>query len=86
MFYLTSIENDIIEFQSSIIKNPFENYPMKKKFDYNIKEVVFNNKSLKNSGYTYKFDSENYNSDIEKWGRINLWWGRRNKGYETMVA
>ena len=81
-----NIENDIIEFQSSIIKNPFENYPMKKKFDYNIKEVVFNNKSLKNSGYTYKFDSENYNSDIEKWGRINLWWGRRNKGYETMVA
>ena len=34
------VENDIIEFQSLIIKNPLEKYPLKKKFDYNIKDVV----------------------------------------------
>ena len=80
------VENDIIEFQSLIIKNPLEKYPLKKKFDYNIKDVLFNNKKLKNSGFTYQFDSENYKNDVRAWGIKAIWWGRRNKGYETMVA
>ena len=80
-----NIESDIIEFQSMIIKNPFEKYPVKKKFNYNIKDVLFNNQKLKNSGYTYQFNSENYKSDIKKWCTINLWWGRRNRGYEVKV-
>jgi putative methyltransferase len=80
-----SVESDIIEFQSTIIKNPLENYPIKKKFNHNIKEVLFNNKSLKNTGYIYQFDSENYKSDIKKWCTINMWWGRRNREYEVEV-
>ena len=79
------VENDIIEFQSSIIKNPLEKYPMKKKFNYNIKDVLFNNKKLKNSGYTYQFDSENYKNDVREWCIKAIWWGRRNKGFETVV-
>lgn len=79
------VENDIIEFQSSIIKNPLEKYPMMKKFDYNIKDVLFNNQKLKNSGYTYQFDSENYKNDVREWGTKAIWWGRRNKGFETVV-
>ena len=80
-----TVEDDIITFQSSIIKNPLEKYPMKKKFDYNIKDVLFNNKKLTNSGYTYQFDSENYKNDVREWGTKAIWWGRRNKGFETVV-
>jgi radical SAM superfamily enzyme YgiQ (UPF0313 family) len=79
------VENDILEFQSMIIKNPFEKYPIKKKFNHNIKDVLFNNKKLTNSGYTYQFDSENYNNDVRDWGTKAIWWGRRNKGFETVV-
>jgi len=79
------VENDIIEFQSSIIKNPLEKYPMMKRFDYNIKDVLFNNKKLTNSGYNYQFDSENYKNDVREWGTKAIWWGRRNKGFETVV-
>ena len=52
---------------------------------YFIKDVLFNNQKLKNSGYTYQFDSENYKSDIKKWCTINMWWGRRNREYEVEV-
>ena len=80
------VRNNIIEFQSSIINNPLEKYPIKKKFDYNIKDVLFNNKKLKNSGYTYQFDSENYENDVREWCTKAIWWGRRNKGFETRVV
>ena len=58
---------------------------MRKKFDYNIKDVLFNNQKLKNSGYNYQFDSENYKNDVREWGTKAIWWGRRNKGFETVV-
>ena len=80
-----TVEDDIITFQSSIIKNPLEKYPMMKKFNYNIKDVLFNNKKLTNSGYTYQFDSENYKNDVREWCTKAIWWGRRNKGFETVV-
>ncbi len=80
-----TVKNDIIEFQSLIIKNPLEKYPIKKKFNHNIKDVLFNNQKLKNSGYTYQFDSENYKNDVREWGTKAIWWGRRNKGFETVV-
>ena len=80
-----TVEKDIIEFQSSIINNPLEKYPMKKKFNYNIKDVIFNEQKLKNSGYTYQFDSENYKNDVREWCTKAIWWGRRNKGFETVV-
>ena len=44
-----------------------------------------NNKKLKNSGFTYQFDSENYKNDVREWGTKAIWWGRRNKGFETVV-
>ena len=58
---------------------------MKKKFNYNIKDVIFNEQKLKNSGYTYQFDSENYKNDVREWCTKAIWWGRRNKGFETVV-
>ena len=58
---------------------------MMKRFDYNIKDVLFNNKKLTNSGYNYQFDSENYKNDVREWGTKAIWWGRRNKGFETVV-
>ena len=81
-----SLLQDLLLFQKMICTNPFEQYPKKVPFNFNIKEVIFENKPIKNGGHTYEFNSENYNSDVKKWCTINMWWGRRNRGYETSVT
>ena len=78
--------DDIILYQKNIVKSPYEKYPKKVYFNYNISDVIFNNQKLKNGGHEYTFESENYNGDVEKWARFNLWWGRRNKSFEAKVV
>lgn len=78
--------DDIIRFQQYVIKDPFQKYPKKVPFNHNIKDVLLNNQKLKNSGYNYQFDSEDYDGDIKKWCTLNLWWGRRNRAYEVNVS
>tara|TARA_Y100001973_G_C5207196_1_gene342453 strand:- start:2010 stop:3932 length:1923 start_codon:yes stop_codon:yes gene_type:complete len=78
--------DDLLVFQKMISTNPFEQYPKKVPFNFNIKEVIFENKPIKNGGHTYEFNSENWDSDVKQWCTINMWWGRRNRGYETSVT
>jgi hypothetical protein len=78
--------DDIIRFQQYVIKDPFQKYPKKVPFNHNIKDVLLNNQKLKNSGYNYQFNSEDYDGDIKKWCTLNLWWGRRNRAYEVNVS
>jgi len=81
-----SLLEDLLLFQKMICSNPFEQYPKKVPFNFNIKEVIFENKPIKNGGHTYEFNSENWDSDVKKWCTINMWWGRRNRQYETSVT
>jgi len=76
---------DIVKFQQAIVKDPFENYPKKLSFNYNLKEVIYDSKPIKNGGHTYEFQSENYDGDVKDWAQTNIWWGRRNRAYETKV-
>jgi len=82
---LNLLEN-LLLFQKNICSSPFTQYPKKESFDFNLNEVIFQNKPIKNGGYTYEFDSKNYDSDVKKWCTINMWWGRRNRGYEAQVT
>ncbi|MAH50852.1 hypothetical protein CMI37_33860 [Candidatus Pacearchaeota archaeon] len=79
------VEDDILNFQHLFVSNPFQTYPVKKEFNYNIKDVLFENKTLKNSGYQYTFDNKNYNSDLKKWCKEMMWWGRRNMQHQSKV-
>tara|TARA_R100000734_G_scaffold18415_1_gene15335 strand:- start:1040 stop:2962 length:1923 start_codon:yes stop_codon:yes gene_type:complete len=81
-----TLVDDLILFQSSISTSPFEKYPKKVPFNFNIKEVIYDNKPIKNGGHTYEFNSENWDSDVKKWCTINMWWGRRNRRYETSIT
>ena len=81
-----SLVDDLILFQSNISTSPFEKYPKKVPFNFNIKEVIYDNKPIKNGGHTYEFNSENWDSDVKKWCTINMWWGRRNRRYETSIT
>lgn len=81
-----SLLEDLLLFQKMICSNPFEQYPKKVPFNFNIKEVIYENKPIKNGGHTYEFDATNWDSDVKKWCTINMWWGRRNRAYETSVT
>ena len=48
-------------------------------------EKEVKNKTLKNSGYQYTFDNKNYNSDLKKWCKEMMWWGRRNMQHQSKV-
>jgi len=82
----SNLLENLLLFQKNICSSPFTQYPKKESFDFNLNEVIFQNKPIKNGGYTYEFDSKNYDSDVKKWCTINMWWGRRNRGYEAQVT
>jgi hypothetical protein len=80
-----SLLDDVIKFQKLILKSPYKNYPIQETFNYNLNDVVYKSKPIKNGGHTYEFQSENYNGDVRDWAQKNIWWGRRNRAYETKV-
>jgi hypothetical protein len=78
--------DDIIRFQQYVIKDPYQTYPKKVPFNFNLKDILYESKPIKNNGYTYQFDSENYNNDVKEWCTRTIWWGRRNREYEVTVS
>ena len=78
--------DDIIRFQQYVIKDPFQKYPTKALFNFNLKDIVYESKPIEDTGYTYQFDSENYKNDVIEWCTKNIWWGRRNRAYEVTVS
>ena len=81
----SQVEDDILDFQRIFVCNPNTEYPIKKNFHYNIKDVLFENKELKNSGYEYTFENKNYQKDFLKWCKEMMWWGRRNMQHQSKV-
>ena len=79
------VEDEILDFQRIFVCNPNTEYPIKKDFHYNIKDVLFENKELKNSGYEYTFENKNYQKDFLKWCKEMMWWGRRNMQHQSKV-
>ena len=77
--------DDIIEFQLNKISTPNRKYPYKKKFNFNLNDVM-NGKKVMNGGHEYTFNHKNYNKDITTWATEVLWWGRKNKSYEVDIV
>ena len=76
--------DDIIKFQINKTSTPNIQYPHKKKFSFNLNDVM-NGKKVMNGGHEYTFTHKNYNKDITTWATEVLWWGRKNKGYEVSI-
>jgi hypothetical protein len=77
--------DDIIKFQLNKVSTPNREYPYKKKFNFNLDEVM-NGKKVMNGGHEYTFNHKNYNKDITTWATEILWWGRKNKSYEVDIV
>ena len=77
--------DDVIQFQINKISTPNREYPYKKKFNFNLNEVM-SGKKVKNGGHEYTFNHKNYNKDITTWATEILWWGRKNKSYEVDIV
>ena len=70
------IIDELIKYQDYAILDPNREYPAIVNFNYNIHDVIFNNK-LKEGKNKLMFDGKNYNGDLFEWGKETLWWGRR---------
>ena len=84
-----SIIDSIMEYQENALIIPDKKYPYKLNLDYNIHDVVKNNKNLMNGDYVYDIDgmpkSKNYNGDMIKWCRELYWWGRKEGRYKSII-
>ena len=78
------ILDEIIEYQKTRLNHPFMNYPIKKKFKYNIHDVVENQKKLKKIDTTLIADAKNFNN-VYEWAKNTLWFGRRIARYKTNI-
>tara|TARA_A100001201_G_scaffold137283_1_gene127029 strand:+ start:3102 stop:5060 length:1959 start_codon:yes stop_codon:yes gene_type:complete len=79
----------VLDYQKEYIVNVDKQYPFKKEFDINIKDVIEKNEPVKNGGYVYEFDTnskcKNYNNNKFDWCRELFWWGRKEGRYKTMI-
>lgn len=80
--------NDIFRYQKLRLHSFDKNYPIKDTFTYNIDGVIERKQNLKKKKNSIIFNGKNYNSDLFKWAKEILWYGRRVAAYktQTMVA
>jgi hypothetical protein len=75
---------DIINYQKARLHHPFKEYPIYKYFNFNIHDVIENNKSIKEVKNVLTFTGKNYNN-LYEWAKNTLWFGRRIARYKTKV-
>ena len=78
------ILRDIINYQKARLHHPFKQYPIYKYFNFNIHDVIENNKSIKEVKNVLTFTGKNYNN-LYEWAKNTLWFGRRIARYKTKV-
>ena len=78
------ILRDIINYQKARLHHPFKKYPIYKYFNFNIHDVIENNKSIKEIKNIQTFTGKNYNN-LYEWAKNTLWFGRRIARYKTKV-
>lgn len=74
----------IIDYQKIRLNQPYTKYPLKKIFNYNIHDVIENNKKLKKEKNLISVNGKEYN-DLYNWAKNTLWFGRRIARYKTIV-
>lgn len=77
--------NDIFRYQKLRLHSFDKNYPIKDTFTYNIDGVVERKQNLKKKKNSIIFNGKNYNSDLFKWAKEILWYGRRVAAYKTQT-
>ena len=75
---------DIINYQKARLHHPFKQYPIHKDFNFNIHDVIENNKSFREVKNVQTFSGKNYD-DLYEWAKHTLWFGRRIAKYKTKV-
>jgi len=75
---------DIINYQKSRLHHPFKKYPIHQYFNFNIHDVIENNKSFKEEKNIKTFVGKNYDN-LYEWAKNTLWFGRRIARYKTKV-
>ena len=78
------ILTDIINYQKARLHHPFKEYPIYQYFNFNIHDVIENNKSIKEIKNVLTFTGKNYNN-LYEWAKNTLWFGRRIARYKTKV-
>ena len=76
---------DIMKYQDLAMLDPTYKYPVSIDFNYNIHEVIYDNKKLKKCETTLSADNKNYDGDFYKYGTETLWWGRRVAAYKNKI-
>jgi len=79
-----NVLNDIIKYQKFRLHDPNIQYPLTESFDYNIHDVIENNKKFTDKKNTQTCNGKNY-KDIYEWAKFTLWFGRRIARYKTRV-
>ena len=83
------VVDSVMEYQENALIIPDKQYPYKLNLDYNIHDVVRNNKNLTNSGHVCDIDgmpkSKNYKGNMIKWCRELYWWGRKEGRYKSII-
>ena len=75
---------DIIKYQKARLHQPNVKYPIEKTFDYNIHDVIENNKNLKTKENVQTFTGKHFDN-LYEWAKNTLWFGRRIARYKTKV-
>jgi len=78
------ILRDIINYQKARLHHPFKEYPIHRYFNFNIHDVIENNKLIKEIKNVQTFTGKNYNN-LYEWAKNTLWFGRRIARYKTKV-
>ena len=78
------ILRDIINYQKARLHHPFKQYPIYQYFNFNIHDVIENNKSFKEQKNVQTFTGKTYD-DLYEWAKNTLWFGRRIARYKTKV-
>ena len=74
----------IIDYQKIRLNQPCTKYPLKKIFNYNIHDVIENNKKLIKEKNLISVNGKEYNN-LYNWAKNTLWFGRRIARYKTIV-
>jgi len=78
--------NELFKYQVYRLHNPFKKYPFTKKFKYNIHNVIENEMKLEVRDNKLLFEGKNFNSNLYKWAKETLWFGRRVAKYKTRAT
>ena len=78
--------DELFKYQLCRLHNPFRKYPFIKKFKYNIHDVIENETKLEKKDTRLLFEGKNFNSDLYKWAKETLWFGRRIARYKTTAT